>query len=380
MNICFKTYIDIDKNNMSNRRYLELDSTYRNRTEFSNPAKFDVLISQRGPKDKYHAVDPVSNMAPILTFNGIFDLVAGTNTITLTDFATGDISSTNSNTRFVLEAPTGELVTKDGFYVGTILELSTGEVRRITGYEFLGDNGGVDNAAFTVLTPFPDGFDPTASTITNPSDFTITPDPIIFIPNGKSIGNFYNTQLIYNQTTNTSIPIKSYDGLTHLAILDGDIPVGWTISDQYIIRQENTRMTLTSGDLPPIGSNRFEVVDTVCPSPELVNSFISTSTGAPSIGRIVKDELIQYPPPDGPTGARYITICSSDEFTVPNTGGVVYDILNYSYDNENPFVYTGSVVSQQEMVCYEIELLNLILPNTDLVTGGRIAFYLHMCM
>ena len=53
------------------------------------------------------------------------------------------------------------------------------------------------------------------------------------------------------------------------------------------------------------------------------------------------------------------------------------EILPFSYDNYNPFVYTGSLVSQQEMVCYEIELLNLILPNAILACGegGRIAFY-----
>ena len=35
------------------------------------------------------------------------------------------------------------------------------------------------------------------------------------------------------------------------------------------------------------------------------------------------------------------------------------EILGFSYDNHNPFSYSGSVVSQQEMVCYELELLNL---------------------
>ena len=47
----------------------------------------------------------------------------------------------------------------------------------------------------------------------------------------------------------------------------------------------------------------------------------------------------------------------------------------FSYDNEVPFTYTGSLVSQQEMVCYEVELLNLILPNRTLKSGGRSAFY-----
>ena len=52
-------------------------------------------------------------------------------------------------------------------------------------------------------------------------------------------------------------------------------------------------------------------------------------------------------------------------------------LLPFSYDNLNPFVYTGSLVSQQELVCYEIQLINLILPNVVLGTslGSLISFY-----
>ena len=52
-------------------------------------------------------------------------------------------------------------------------------------------------------------------------------------------------------------------------------------------------------------------------------------------------------------------------------------LLPFTYDNLNPFVYTGSLVSQQELVCYEVQLLNLILPNVVLGTasGSLISFY-----
>ena len=52
-------------------------------------------------------------------------------------------------------------------------------------------------------------------------------------------------------------------------------------------------------------------------------------------------------------------------------------VLPFSYDNLNPFVYTGSLVSQQELVCYEVQLLNLVLPNVVLGTalGSLISFY-----
>ena len=52
-------------------------------------------------------------------------------------------------------------------------------------------------------------------------------------------------------------------------------------------------------------------------------------------------------------------------------------VLPFSHDNLNPFVFTGSLVSQQELVCYEVQLLNLVLPNVILGTasGSLISFY-----
>ena len=55
-------------------------------------------------------------------------------------------------------------------------------------------------------------------------------------------------------------------------------------------------------------------------------------------------------------------------------------LLQFSRDNLNPFVYTGSLVSQQDVVCYEVELLNLVLPNAILAVsgGGLISFYSYV--
>ena len=53
----------------------------------------------------------------------------------------------------------------------------------------------------------------------------------------------------------------------------------------------------------------------------------------------------------------------------------MFEILQFTRDNAVPFCYSGSLVSQQEMVCYEIELINLVLPNKTLTSGGRTAFY-----
>jgi hypothetical protein len=71
------------------------------------------------------------------------------------------------------------------------------------------------------------------------------------------------------------------------------------------------------------------------------------------------------------------TFVVSKAFTAAPSTGSLIEIMSFSKDNLYPFVYTGSLVSQQEMVCYEVQLLNLVLPNSILKVGegGRIAFY-----
>ena len=51
------------------KKYLELNSAYRNRNLFPNPGKFQVNISQSGTKSQQDALDPISYAYPILQFN-----------------------------------------------------------------------------------------------------------------------------------------------------------------------------------------------------------------------------------------------------------------------------------------------------------------------
>ena len=70
-------------------------------------------------------------------------------------------------------------------------------------------------------------------------------------------------------------------------------------------------------------------------------------------------------------------IADSDPMTTDQKNRISYSLLPFSYDGFNPFVYSGSMISQQEQVCYSIELKNLILPNQvlDGGFGSLIPFY-----
>jgi hypothetical protein len=51
------------------------------------------------------------------------------------------------------------------------------------------------------------------------------------------------------------------------------------------------------------------------------------------------------------------------------------NISCFEKDNFVPLSYTGSMVSINEAVCYEISLLSITLPNQSLLSGSRISFY-----
>lgn len=113
---------------------------------------------------------------------------------------------------------------------------------------------------------------------------------------------------------------------------------------------------------------------------------------------IARDEFVNYDYAWGyPNNSEKFVPPNNNDCCDDNSGGFVNhrkenpNILNYTYsgasnileiikfteDNEYPLNYTGSTVSQNQMVCYEIELLSLILPNLPLDNniGGLIAFY-----
>ena len=58
-------------------------------------------------------------------------------------------------------------------------------------------------------------------------------------------------------------------------------------------------------------------------------------------------------------------------------GSVSWEIQPFTRDSSSTLTYTGSMVSQNQMVCYQIRLVKLILPNVNLRNGigGKISFY-----
>jgi len=405
---------------MSNNRYLELDSTYRNRYEWPLPGEFQIPISQSGRKSREDALDPVSISIPNKSWTS--------NNLAATG-ATGAVVSgiivplptpppiivSSDSICFIIETPINTLQQLDDYYVALVIRnTSTGanSSSSIIEYSYLyGDIGtGLEYAkiittglSYTPGDPF---------TISDPTDISNTSLPYFFVPDGSIQQNSYISYLLYNETKRESRHVISYDIELHLLRVDttgtnssisGPV-TGWTITDNYSLRKENPIIPLPGTPYIPIVTGPVTYTPPVPLTPITYNTSTTTIIlqGVSNITpenfyrnyslRLVTKGTYNYPitPPINESrsivksfsfitgGINYLVLSVYPPFSgTPDPNLVNAEIMNFSYDNFNPFIYTGSVVSQQEMVCYEIELLNVILPNDTLSVGegGRIAFY-----
>ena len=435
---------------MSNARYIEIDSTYRNRKEWPNPAEFEILISQSGRKDRLQAQDPVSTAAPLTSSWVInkFNVGVGSgSSITATvNLATGvGAAGDNKSTLILTSTVPNGFQQIENYYAGAVAtNNTTNSSSRIISYKWLY----VNTAQITVegsisILPLVTN----TIEITDPSDITTDlQNSYVFVPNGRIGFNAYPNYILWNETQQNYSPILSYDTNTKLikVKIDGLL---WTLADTLSIRKEVPLFGYLNNEglpTPHDSTTIFSLPSDYC-SPDndaYRNSYIKVGN---EIGLITKyvtltgkvvgvdpvlDDYIIFPDNasnvNGFYNNMYIQIRGvvrqitsytvtgiepnivrkvyfdifipitgavqvgesftlrngfvNNPFTTPFTDGAKYEILPFSYDNHNPFVYTGSVTSQQEISCYQIELVDLILPNKILNCGfgSRIAFYPYL--
>lgn len=370
---------------MSNKRYLEIDSTYRNREQYTNPSNFTILIAQSGSRDAIHAYDPVSDAAPIKTWKPQDLELSGK----------ADNDPTNTKSRFVLQFEKKEDASKDpDYYAGYPITLSAApsETVIIRTWTYLSSST-TDDYFIVQITPDL-SFIPTNETVSFSGTVNDYAQGTFFVPDGYGADYYYVDQIIYNETialTNPELAWRkfiSYDGTNKLAGFDTTVPVTggtsfWGKDHVYSIRKKPPQYIGTLA--PPVAPQPDNTYTTfTVPADTIVRpgDFIRFTTPEKEVTcRVVKytgEGQVANPNANPPTTTIYpyiVTVACVLPF-IPEDQ--TFEVLQFSYDNAVPFTYTGSTVSQQEMVCYEIELVNLILPNKTLQSGGRTAFYPYL--
>lgn len=375
---------------MSNHRYLELNSQYRDRVRWPLPGQFEVPISQSGTKSRNDAIDPVSLAAPITSWtSNEFDTTGGGASITGVIVAGPGlppaVGAAGSQQTIIVEfSGVEDPQTISNYYVNAMLVAGENAVtltpiqqRRIISSKFISVVGAVITMQFIVDSPFSDVVvDGIGIDIHDPTDLSDVNNPQVFIPVGRVGENAYAGCLLYNETSNHSRPVSGYNAITHLLTVDttqatvanvtqGPV-TGWAVTDNYSIRKERPVFTGTSLAGSTITSVIFNAASSIVD--DFYNNYFLRMTSG-----VADDEVTRITDYVGSTQTATVF----PPFSVAPGAADTLEIMAFSYDNAVPFDYSGSMVSQQEEVCYEIDLLNLVLPNRTLNTssGSTIAFY-----
>ena len=435
---------------MSNVRYIEVNSNYRNRNIWPLSSEFEIPISQSGTNSSKNAVDPVSLAMPVFSWTSN-NFTINTNPVLqsskIPDFGgtaiiatptSGAIAYSSDIALFVILTSQSIQQLRNYYSSLIILDSQTSlapnnPIRRIAYSYFLGNNSYGYKTQITLVNPFSDSVNlGDTIVIQDPTDFTDTFSPLIFVPNGSLQENAYNSYILYNETCNQYRPILHYDNATNIIQLDttgsststyssGPIIVGsgnWQTTDNFSLRTTYPMIPLLGGINPVIlsGPISYNVPDSTPVIVKTINTtsevIIITGTSLSTIQNFYKNQFLrvlpygnaftnpidikyQYNPlPSNNQARRIISYGYYEDSSSPGTFygvftvypvfnlynegiGASIEILPFSYDNFNPFVYSGSLVSQQDMVCYEMQMISLTLPNYTLAVsqGGRIAFY-----
>jgi hypothetical protein len=379
---------------MTSQRYLEIDSTYRDRSAWPNIGYFQIPISQSGRKGRYDAVDPVTNGIPdqLWTPNRV-NMSTNSNVVTGVIDSIGapnNIAATTDGTVLIITSTAGNLQKLIDYYINLVFEdttLSPTVLRRIIRYQYLGtDSGGVNDRAQIILDRYlPDTFNLGDSwAIHDPTDISNPNNPLFFVPSGDLQENAYSNALLYNETLQQYRAVKDYDIDTHILTLDtlNDPISGWTLTQNYVLRYDLPKLTTT---ITAVTSTSQITINSLTSSDNLYQGLflrILPGTNPYLYNVYTQGNSSNYNPTSNltapydqtrrisiSTSGATTTINVSPPFTVAPSVGMTVEILNFAYDNLCPFTYTGSLVSQQEMVCYEVELISLILPNVILQGG-----------
>jgi hypothetical protein len=403
---------------MSNKRYIQIESTYRDRKSWRNPSEFEIPLNQR-VQNRHTAYDAVCDSAPIHQwkvneFNvgaSVEKVLRGFVDVNFVDGSgTAGLTSAGDQKTIIIKFVTiGTNPTEDNvpqkikdYYVGAVMEanvynilssdgLLKKERRRIVSSTYLAPDqysvvgGGssdehyvqftldrnfsddVHHGVYNDSTLTPDGATPIS--IIDPSFTTTSGVEKVFVPYGRLGEDSYRDYYLYNDDNEESYKITNYDPITHLLTIDS-IATNTLMGKNVCIRKS---LPLHRDTILASGTKDIEVPVSNLNTEEdfYKGHYIRIVNGVDSENvKIVKSEFIS-------TSSRikftFNEIITSSSLTVA-------EILGFSRDNLSSLNYTGSTVSNQESKCHEIELLNMILPNKIVKNGNgsRLTYYPYL--
>jgi hypothetical protein len=412
-------------------RYIDIDSTYRNRKEWPSPAEFTIPISRNGSNPPCQAIDPVCLSAPIVAWktynfniyndpppddtsfflafieNSSKDLYNPINTENTFTIRTPNYSESSQANRFRLQKD-------ENYYQGANVNVSDNTdtsykgSTRVVSYKFirtLDDTTTgmkIDYAQISVSNPIRiNCYESTISAelqsnplhslngpgillkVSEPSNVSNICYPIIFVPSGRQIENAYPNYYICNQDFYSVQQIINYSSIVHTVELAEpscqSLNAG-TICSFYVpfIQKQNFCIRKELPSSVEYIKNVYKQTKIILFSKKCFDcAFVRIISNQPSINemrriiRICNNIVDESKPPEFSGNGFEI----ESPFNSDVTTDTLIEILPISYDNANPFRYDGTWMQTESY--YEVSISNLVLPNAilNVFTGGNVSFY-----
>ncbi len=282
-------------------RYLEIDSSFRDRNTWPISSEFEIPVSQSGRADNKNARDPISDCAAISYWDSNNFQSSGGASIQITvEPATSNLSAASGSLTIIASGTPGQLQTEDDYYLHAVAvnnAITPAQSRRIIKYEYLGN----DTARITFNDKFQTSLVPgDLLDIGDPTTTALPNDPQFFVPNGSRASNAYTGMFLYNETFNQSRPITNYNNITGLLSVDtygvsvapftkAGPTTAWTSTDVYSIRNAQTASCGTlDGDIffNPTTHNSFNLPTLQPSTQDLVGSFLEISNTLAAADRL----------------------------------------------------------------------------------------------
>ena len=241
------------------QKYLDINSSGRDRGRHPVASSFSVPVSSSGQRTSIDAIDPVSLSAPKNVFNFSFNRNTTEMFLLGTVEQLDGIGATTASLRLIIQVGSNSLFRTPNYYAGAALQKGT-ETRRIVSSRYLNTSRNYasptqksDRVLLVLASMFSSVAPADSVTLENPSDLSDGLNPLIFVPGGEEMDNYYKNYLVYNQTTEEYRPVRYYDGTCRILYLDtsGLGGVGWTTGHVLSLRQG---LPLQTGVLSTLGT------------------------------------------------------------------------------------------------------------------------------
>lgn len=397
---------------MSNRRFIELSSSTRNRNQYPNPAEFEVPFSPPRSLNKTINAIGTYGASNATIYNQQMDVADPITTGIINYYWTSVSGTSFSGTIMTVPASTtisfyvaGLTSTIIDFYVGYNLTVGGLPAGIIQSYI---PSSGLITVNVPLLSAAP--IAGAAVVLSDPSTSTSITLPYVD-QTGKTLliyDQAYNGYYIMNETqsssTNTIVysTVTAYNPITRVITVSPALG-GFSLGDTFTLRKTlPTEIWTTTGatPIPPpttisLGSNVIYLPSGANSSDNFYNGKYIYVYPAPGtlttplfniegtcfyINSYIGGNRACIVSPVNPNvvgSTAFYPSYSSQPSSIP-TAGTLINIVTFVNDNFTPLLYNGSVVSQSESVAYEINLINLTLPNITITNGSRTAFYPYL--